>query len=286
MLRRASPLRRESRSRLRSIRREAARGRSARSSCPVRPRQGRLHFDRLAVEENEVEAGPFARAAEIDGQIVGNDGRWDFAPFRSFQRRRATACSRRLRRPRERLRPHPLLRHLARDDGPGRSATRAAGGRRSDRLDRRRRGGDRNGHRHRNGLRRRRRFGLGRTAGSPARGRQAEGPPRRRERGRRPAVVCGSLSSTATSAAASLGAAPAAGRAGSTASCRSRATTTESPSPTPSPGATLSCGATASVSHGCRIASAPTPSATSRAITETTANPGNPFPTAAEREAI
>ena len=32
--------------------------------------------------------------------------------------------------------------------------------------------------------------------------------------------------------------------------------------------------------------SAATPSATSRAITETTANPGNPFPTAAEREAI
>jgi hypothetical protein len=87
-------------------------------------------------------------------------------------------------------------------------------------------------------------------------------------------------------AAANLGVAPVAGWAGAMASCRSRETATESPSPTPRPGATLSRGATVSAAHGCRIASAPTPSAASTAITETIANPGSPFPTAAEREAI
>ena len=58
------------------------------------------------------------------------------------------------------------------------------------------------------------------------------------------------------------------------------------PPPPRGPDATLRCGATAVAVHGWPATSTATPSATSRAIRETTANPGNPFPAATEREAI
>ena len=107
--------------------------------------------------------------------------------------------------------------------------------------------------------------------------------------GARARCGCPALPPFGASSATKLGVPATAGRAGATASCRRASpddTATESPNPTERPGATLKPGATESVFQGCRLSSTANPSATSRAIAEKIANPGNPFPTAAEREAI